>query len=96
MYALEHDWSGSAELSTELVLALQRITGADVTTLDPLSDTVDPDALNQLFTTCAGGQSSAEVVFRYSGSTITVRSNGDVRIVPGPAARNLGSREKDA
>ena len=85
VYRLQHDWDGATELSTELVLALQQITGEDVTSLEPLSEAVNPEALNQLFTSMPDAEDSGELAFEYSGSTITIRSCGDVRIVRGSA-----------
>mgnify|MGYP006296955907 CR=1 FL=1 len=82
VYRLQHDWDDATELSTELVLALQQITGEDVTALEPISEAVNPEALNRLFTSIPDRENAGELAFRYAGNTITIHSSGDVRIVP--------------
>ena len=81
VYNLQHDWAGRTELSTELVLAIQRITGKEAAALEPFSNSINPDALNHLFGAAADEDGDGEVSFRYSGTTITIHSSGDVRIV---------------
>jgi hypothetical protein len=94
VYHLEHDWDGETELSTELVLALARVTDEDVTSLASISKIINPDALNRLFSATSSGH-GGELTFQYSGNTITIRSCGDVRIARDPPSGNVDSGGDD-
>ena len=73
------------------------------TSLDPLYDVIDPDALNGLFAPTNGGnaRASGRVVFSYCGYEVTVTSDGSVRVdehttssvVPESPANSTASEE---
>lgn len=96
VYHLQHDWNGQTELSTELILELQTITGEDATDMTPLSQSVNPEALNQLFVSVPTDSTGAELAFQYAGNTITIRPSGDVRIVADSQPQRIEPWRNDA
>lgn len=75
-----HDMESNSSLSTSVVFALAAAEERDALELDrPLSDVIDPDALDALFTP-VDGDDTAEVSFQYQGTDVTVRSNGVIEI----------------
>lgn len=84
-YVVEHDFDGTAELTTTIVHALSDVTGVDVTEATfTLNDHVDPDALNRLFAPKSDGtpRANGQVSFSVWGHQVTVYSHGQIRIVP--------------
>lgn len=76
----DHDMGSDDSLSTSVVFALAAAEERDALELDrPLSDALDPDALDALFTPVDDGD-TAEVSFQYRGADVTVRSNGVIEI----------------
>ena len=69
-------------LSTSVVFALATALEEDALALDqPLSDVLDPDALDALFTPLVGDDTDvAEVSFKYQDAAVTVRSDGVIEI----------------
>ena len=73
--------SSIATPSLRVVEAVARSEGIDPMALEPpLYDTIDPEALDRLFTTTADDSSRARVSFRYRGHDVTVRSDGTVQV----------------
>ncbi|WP_276256725.1 HalOD1 output domain-containing protein [Halomontanus rarus] len=61
-----------------VVLAVADASGVDPLELPPLGDTIDPDALNELF--MARSESTvAKVTFEYAGYDVTVRGDGEIQ-----------------
>jgi hypothetical protein len=84
-YVVEHDFEGSAELTTTIVHAIADVTGVDVTEASfTLNDHVDPEALNRLFEPKSDGspRANGQVSFSVWDHQVTVYSHGQVRIVP--------------
>jgi len=67
----------------ETVAAAER---GDPVDLPPLSDTVDPEALNDLFRERAGERASPTVTFEYCGYEVTVEGSDAVTAEPTTAA----------
>ncbi|WP_435174546.1 HalOD1 output domain-containing protein [Halorussus sp. AFM4] len=79
VYRASYDPDGPATVSDAVIEAVADVAGVDPTsTVIPLSETVDPDALDALFTGCEG---DAQVAFRVCGLHVLVRSDGRLRIV---------------
>lgn len=79
VYRVAHDPDGPATVSDTVIEAIAEVAGVDPTsTVIPLADRVDPDALDDLFADDAG---DARVSFRVCGLDVFVRSDGHVRIV---------------
>lgn len=72
----------SSELaSTNVVLSIAALEGVGPVDLPPLAETVDPDALDKLFSPSADVDGS--VSFEYAGYDVTISSDGKLEIVPG-------------
>ncbi|WP_425607718.1 HalOD1 output domain-containing protein [Natrononativus amylolyticus] len=65
--------------TTAVVSALTEVRDGDSEDLTPLNDSIDPDALNTLFTRTSHG---ARIVFEHEGCRIEVRSDGLVTVTP--------------
>lgn len=78
-----YDWS-STKPSTGVVEAVATTRGDDPTTLDPLYDAVDPDALDAFFRSNGddSGTGATMVSFLYAGHDVTVYSDGPVVVQP--------------
>lgn len=84
-YFVQHDFDGSAELTTTLAHAISDVTGIDVTdTGFTLNDHVDPEALDRLFAPKEDGtpRTNGHVSFTIWGYQVTVYSSGQIAIVP--------------
>lgn len=93
LYHLTYDWEDSTELGTELLLALQRLTGQDAADMEPLSSRVDPEALDSLFRSIGTDGAGGELAFRYEGHAITVRDTGEVLITPDSTRGTAGGSD---
>jgi hypothetical protein len=84
-YHVYHDPESSARLSTTVVHALADVMGVDVTdTGFALYDSVDPDALDQIFSPRGDESPRApgHVAFTVEGYRVTVYSTGEIVITP--------------
>ncbi|MCU4799208.1 hypothetical protein OB920_02320 [Halobacteria archaeon HArc-gm2] len=75
--------------SESVVRTVAAVTGTEPTRMDPLYESIDPDALDTVVestATAAGTQSNtrSSVRFRYQGRTVTIHADG--RTVVSPAA----------
>ncbi len=89
LYRATHDPNGPAALSTTVIHALADCMGVDVTdSRISLYDTVDPDALNELFRPRHDGtpRTGGTLTFVVDGHHVTVRGDGEIQIEP-PARR---------
>ena len=85
VYRAEHDFDGSASLTTTVVHALADCMNVDVTDGSlSLYDSVDPDALDALFRPRYDGnsRSGGTVAFSVADHRVTVRSDGEILIEP--------------
>lgn len=66
--------------SARVIEAVARSEGIASTDLPPLSDVVNPDALDRLVAGSAGGPRDGAIVVRleYAGYVVTARSDGEV------------------
>jgi len=84
-YYAQHDFDGTATLTTTLVHAISNVTGADVTEAEQtLSDHADPEALDRLFRPRPDGtfRLGGELTFTIWGHRVTVANDGQISIVP--------------
>ena len=84
-YVFHHDVDGSATITTTIVHALASIADTDVSQGEfSLYDSVDPDALEQIFGKKADGseRSGGHVAFTALEHEVYVYANGDVIIYP--------------
>ena len=82
-YHAQHDWSGSESLYYTVCTAVAAVTGVNLTAMAPLTDAVEPDALESLFDpTQSSTVTTDHATFTYDGCQVTVYRDGHVRIVP--------------
>lgn len=68
--------------TTAVIETVEEHSGVDATELPPLSDSVDPDSLNNLVTSPSGSQDDVlTVTFTYAGYRVAVHSDGLVGVV---------------
>lgn len=72
--------SGNTPLQAVLS-AVAKAKGSDPLELPPLYNTIDADALNQLFLS-EPGSSAIRVSFHYEGCKVTIKGSGEVRVEP--------------
>ncbi|KAB1193177.1 hypothetical protein GJR96_06850 [Haloferax sp. MBLA0076] len=86
-----HDWDGRDTLAVTIVTAVSQLEDVDAVDLPPLSNTINPEALDRVFaqparasaTSDAVGRGSmnparAHVQFRYAACDVTVWADGTV------------------
>lgn len=67
------------DIALEVLFGLEAVTGRDATDLPPITEFVDPDALNELF---RSGRSEGSVRFTVPGYGVAVHSDGRLVITP--------------
>ncbi|UPV74434.1 hypothetical protein M0R89_18120 [Halorussus limi] len=84
VYRATYDPDGPAMLSDVVIEAIAEVADVDpTTTVIPVADRIDPDALDSLFVDSEG---EAQATFRVCGLEVLVRSDGRVRIVDEPVS----------
>lgn len=70
--------------STVVVSAVAAVAETDPLDLEPLRETVDPDALDALFRQTPGGRvrSSGCIEFHFAGHHVRVDATGDIEVSP--------------
>jgi hypothetical protein len=63
-------------VSQEIIELVAESENTDPLELPPLSEAIDPDALDRLFRNTSG-----HLAFEYQGHTVTVEGNGGVEVV---------------
>ncbi|WP_224270901.1 HalOD1 output domain-containing protein [Haloprofundus salinisoli] len=71
--------------SDAVVMAVADARNADPLELDPLYDTIDPDALDAIFSSSDSAHPSVELEFDIGGCHVTVRGTGEILVSPPPA-----------
>lgn len=82
-YRFNHDWTSDERVSTTIVYVVAALTNTPPTSIEPLYETVNPDALDHLFfpTTTEGCcRSDATLRFTFHDCDITVANDGSVVI----------------
>jgi len=79
----EYDWA-SVPPSTAVVLTLAIASNREPAALGPLSDAIDPDALNRLVRSAGDGSSDGglSVRFRFDGHAVAVQGTGTLLVSP--------------
>jgi hypothetical protein len=76
LYRRHHDWDGRKSLGMTVIEAVADVSDTDPTDLPPLADSINPDALDRLFTS----QTVGNVSFKFAGTPVTVYATGEVLI----------------
>lgn len=91
-YHLYHDWESDEPLSYTVMQATLAVTGDGPCTGQPLMESVNLDALDELFVyTEKPGGSLDRLTFSHQGCLVTVQRNGRVSAYPS----DDGERERD-
>lgn len=72
----EYDW-GTVDPSTAVVEAVAPVAGCDPVALDPLTNSVDPDALDRFVRAADEG---TNIRFRYGSYRVTVHADGEITV----------------
>src|SRR6056297_2902379 len=84
-YVVQHEFGGTAELTTTLAHAISDVTGINVTdTGFTLNDYVDPDAMDKLFRPKPDGtpRTNGSLNLTILGCQVAIHSNGQIVISP--------------
>lgn len=83
-YRISVDWSKEASVSTTVVMAVTAISDLDESTIEPLIERIDPDALDDLFAPHrVDAQREGGVVrFLFADHVVTVYARGEIAIDP--------------
>lgn len=77
------EWDGEPSVSVAVVTAVASATDQDATEMEPLSNVVDTDSLNQLFDpTSRSPRTVGTIEFEYAGCLVRVSGDGLLEIVP--------------
>lgn len=81
-YRVSHDWTSTKSLSTVIASVLEEVTSTSTDRLTPLYDSIDPDALDEVFQTDSNGEPRTDgwVRFPYDVYEVTVHASGDIAI----------------
>ena len=80
--SLEYEWDDH-EPSTAVIEAIAATTGTDEIDLDPLYETVDPDALDAVVAGRSNQMTDPVVVtFNYNGYRVVVNDGGRIELDP--------------
>lgn len=84
IYSICHDWGGDERVMATIVRAVAIVTNTPPSDFDPLFESIDPDALDQLFDGPSGdsAQDTSWVSFRFNDCTVQVSATGTIEITP--------------
>ena len=79
-----HDWNGDRSIATAVVRAVAATLDAAPSQIEPVSDVVDTDALEALFSPRSEGSPRDEgsVSFTFEGCDVTVHADGEIVVRP--------------
>jgi hypothetical protein len=78
-YTRTHSGWADTSPSIAVVETVAAITGDEPTAIDPLTESINPDAMDRLVEP-ATPRSDLSVTFAYNGCTVTAESNGDITV----------------
>lgn len=82
VYREIHEWASSGSLSGTVVTALADFEGVESTEVEPLYETIDPDALEALFDPNRDGfRANGRVSFSINDTNVTIHSHGEFAVV---------------
>lgn len=83
-YRLYADWQSDEPVSMSVLRGVAAVTNTPITDMDPLFETVDPEALDDLYDPAAGDRERADtrVAFRFNGCDVVVYAAGEIEISP--------------
>lgn len=85
LYRVHHDWRSDDEVSTVVVMAVAEIMDVDVVDIPPLYESINPDALNELYQPTFDGKlrkGGGSTTVTVNDCTVTVYWDGEITIEP--------------
>lgn len=84
VYRVQHDWDDDEPLGMVVVGAVATVAETDPLEIEPLGASLDPDALDDLFTPRSNGSTrdEGEVAFSVADHRVVVSATGEVEIHP--------------
>lgn len=80
-HVVEFDNEETRSTSEIVIYAIAEVTDEDPTSLRPLGEVIDPDALDTIFDRSASGDmGEAHLSFQYEGYEVTVFSHGRITV----------------
>ncbi|KPN29047.1 hypothetical protein SY89_03281 [Halolamina pelagica] len=76
---VQYQWDGDATPSTAVVEAVAATTGRELTALPSLYESVDAEAIDDLFSDPDG---TVRLSFEYAGVTVTLYADGGIEVSP--------------
>lgn len=88
-YTVSLDVLAAESVNEAVTKVVAAYTDRTPTDLEPLAESIDPDALDALFAPPVAGKESTvrEVRFEYEGCLLTVRATGEIRVQPTRASK---------
>lgn len=77
-YGTEFDWSDPDQPSAALVDVLARVEGVDPLDVDPIHDSLDPEALNALFARRNGNGATGSVTVTMGEYRVSIEEAGRI------------------
>lgn len=74
-----HDWTEDTTVSTSIVQAIATVTDTPATAVDPLYETIDPDALDQLLSSMRT-DGRGHIQFIHQEVEVTVDASGVIEL----------------
>jgi len=82
VYREIHDWTSADSLSSTLLTALADVKDVAPTDLEPLYETLDPEALDNLFGSDGDGfRADGHVSFPVAGCDVSIYSHGEFAVI---------------
>jgi hypothetical protein len=78
-YTIQYDEWTDQSPSVAVVKAVAAVTGDDPTAIEPLTETINPDAMDRLIET-EDSRGTLSITFGYSGCVVTAEANGDITV----------------
>lgn len=81
-YHVQHDWESGKPLAMTVVTVVEVLTDRETTEIEPLYESVDPDALEQTLRSLRipGDEVGGKVGIEFAGLSVVARSDGHVYV----------------
>jgi hypothetical protein len=94
LFRVQHNWEANGDVCSTLLQALETISPrGDASRRSPLSNTVDPDALNRIFDPVGEerGREAGWLCFTFDEYFITVEASGKITLAPNYVTNERGA-----
>ena len=84
-YRARHEWTSTGPLSDTILRTVAVATDSDLTTLDPLQDTIDVDSLDRLYKPYPGmvmRKDGGCLTFTFADCAVSVYWDGKITAIP--------------